>query len=306
MTSDNASPPQDLLWGIDLGGTKIEGIVIPAAGDPVPLLRQRIDTESNRGYHHIISRVVELVGAMKSELGMAPDRIGIGHPGVVDPQTGLMKNSNTTALNGTPLRKDLAEALGVPLNMENDANCFALAETLFGAARGANVVFGVIMGTGVGGGIVVNGRALYGCQGIAGEWGHNILIDNGESCYCGKRGCVETVISGPALSRYYAKLAGQELAFRDIAAAAQRGDPNAARTVERLVQYFGRAIAAVINILDPDVVVLGGGISNTPELYQQGVAETRRYVFNNRLETKIVPNQLGDSAGVFGAALLAA
>jgi fructokinase len=292
-----------MLWGIDLGGTKIEAAVLTSPEQVAA--RQRIPTEAHLGYEHILRQVSALVEALKSAAGEQPQRIGIGHPGVIDPATGLMKNSNTICLNGKPLKSDLEAALGVPVAMSNDANCFALAEAKFGAAKGKPVVFGVILGTGVGGGVVVNGHALYGTQGIAGEWGHNILLEGGAQCYCGKRGCVETVISGPALERFYAERSGAQAKLSEIAARAAR-DPAAKETVDRLTDYFGRAIAYVINILDPDVVVLGGGVSNIDALYSAGRLAAARFVFNNRMETVLIKNVLGDSSGVFGAALLAA
>ena len=292
-------------WGIDLGGTKIEGVVLGATDAPDPVCRIRVPTEADRGYRHVFGRIAELVRAMKAEVGTAPARLGIGTPGVLDPQNSTMKNSNTTCLIGQPLQRDLEAELGVPVALANDANCFALAEARLGAGRGAATAFGVILGTGVGGGVVVGQRALYGCQGIAGEWGHNLLEPQGPECYCGRRGCVETILSGPFLERFYAECSGERRPLPEIAGR-RANDPHAAATMERLTAYFGRAIASVINILDPDVVVLGGGVSNIDLLYDEGVRETARHVFNNRLETRIVKNELGDSAGVFGAAMLVA
>ncbi|HIG55385.1 MAG TPA: ROK family protein [Candidatus Latescibacteria bacterium] len=292
-------------WGIDLGGTKIEGVVLGATDAPNPLCRIRVATEAQQGYEHIVERIVGLVQAMRAETATEPKRVGIGTPGVLDPQNSTMKNSNTTCLIDRPLQHDLETALGIPVELANDANCFALAEARLGAGRGAKTTFGVILGTGVGGGVVVGQKALYGCQGIAGEWGHNLLDPEGPECYCGRRGCVETILSGPFLERFYAERAKQRRPLPEIAE--RRGqDPDADATIERLTTYFGRAIANVINILDPDVVVLGGGVSNIDLLYNEGVRETARHVFNNRLETRIVKNELGDSAGVFGAAMLVA
>ena len=292
-------------WGIDLGGTKIEGVVLGGTDAPGPLCRIRIRTEADRGYRHVLGRIAELLQAMEAEVGTAPARLGIGTPGVLDPQNSTIKNSNTTCLIGQPLQRDLEAELEVPITLANDANCFALAEARLGAGRAAETVFGVILGTGVGGGVVVGQRALYGCQGIAGEWGHNLLEPQGPKCYCGRRGCVETILSGPFLERFYAECSGEHRALPEIAAR-RADDSHAAATMERLATYFGRAISSVINILDPDVVVLGGGVSNIEILYEEGVRETARHVFNNRLETRIVKNELGDSAGVFGAAMLVA
>ena len=292
-------------WGLDLGGTKIEGVVLGSTENPDPLCRIRIPTEADKGYRHIVAQIAELVQTMSAETATTPTRIGIGTPGVLDPQQSTMKNSNTTCLIGQPLQRDLEAALSIPVALANDANCFALAEARLGAGRGAETAFGVILGTGVGGGVVIGTKALYGCQGIAGEWGHNVLDPEGPECYCGRRGCVETILSGPFLERFYAERANEHRTLSEIAA--RRGsDPHADASMERLVSYFGRAIASVINILDPEVVILGGGVSNIDLLYEEGVRETARHVFNNRLETRIVKNELGDSAGVFGAAMLVA
>jgi predicted NBD/HSP70 family sugar kinase len=297
----------DLHWGIDLGGTKIEGAVLASAEAPEPLCRIRIPTEAEGGYRHILSRIRHLVDRMQAEVRSGPERIGFGTPGVLDPTSQTLKNSSTLCYKGQPLKEDLEKLLGVPAVLANDANCFALAEARLGAGRGAETVFGVILGTGVGGGVVVDGRVLYGCQGIAGEWGHNCLDPEGPECYCGRRGCVETFVSGPALERYYLERGGQERSLRDIAQRHSRGsDPYAEATIQRLVAYFGQAIASVINILDPHVVVLGGGVSNVDVLYTTGVEAAARHVFNDRLETRIVRHALGDSAGVFGAAMLVA
>jgi predicted NBD/HSP70 family sugar kinase len=295
------------LWGVDLGGTKIEGVVLAGADTTGTVCRLRIPTEAEQGYEHIVEQVVRMVGMLEEAAGQPAPAIGIGTPGAVAPSTGLMKNCNTTSLNGRPLPQDLKSALKRDAIVANDANCFALAEAQLGAARGAEVVFGVIMGTGVGGGIVVNGKVLNGKQGIAGEWGHNLLEENGEPCYCGKRGCVETVLAGPWLEKYYARNSGNTLRLPAILAAARKGDDVfATQTLERLVQKFGEGISVIVNILDPDVIVLGGGVGNVEELYTAGVASLERFVFNNELTTQIVKPMLGDSAGVFGAAHLMA
>jgi predicted NBD/HSP70 family sugar kinase len=295
-----------VYWGIDLGGTKIEGVVLED-GKSEPRCRLRLPTEQEQGYMHIVGQMRKLVTQMKDQTGLKPAAVGVGTPGVLDPQTQTLKNSNTLCLNGQPLKADLERALGVPLELANDANCFALAEARLGAGKGAETVFGIIMGTGVGGGVVVRERVLYGCQGIAGEWGHNVLDEEGPACYCGKRGCVEKFLAGPALQEYYAGLAGQPLPLAEIVRRCEQGtDPHARATVQRLIAYFGRAIAYLINILDPHVIVIGGGVSNVELLYTEGVQAARPYVFNNRLETRVVKNQLGDSAGVFGAAMLVA
>ncbi|MGY8824682.1 MAG: ROK family protein [Candidatus Latescibacterota bacterium] len=294
-------------WGIDLGGTKIEGVVLTSTDEPAPLVRLRVPTEAARGYEHVIGQFRQLVDEMAAEIGARPARIGICTPGVIDPHTGNLKNCNATCLNGQPLARDIAEALAVEIITSNDANCFALAEARLGAARGAETVFGVILGSGVGGGIVVGNQALYGGQGIAGEWGHNLLDPSGPDCYCGRKGCVETILAGPFLERYYAELAGGNRLLSEIVERAERGvDEAAISTIDRLVTYFGRGIASVINVIDPHVVVLGGGVSNIDVLYSRGVEEAARHVFNYRMDTRIVRHELGDSAGVFGAAMLVA
>jgi len=242
-------------------------------------------------------------------MGYKPVKIGIGTPGTEDPKLGTMKNSNTTCLNGRRLKADLEKRLGVKLHMANDANCFALAEASMGIAKekypDAKVVFGVIMGTGVGGGVVVDGKVINGLQGIGGEWGHNLLDESGGPCYCGKTGCVEQVLSGPALQRYYYELSGVKKSLKEIYKAHQEGkDGHATKTMERLVRFFGVALSVVVNILDPDVIVIGGGVGNIDLIYTEGVVSLGKYIFNNRLDTPVLKPKLGDSAGVFGAAYL--
>lgn len=294
-----------LDWGIDLGGTKCECVVLE--GDEV-LLRHRIPTERAGGYEHMIGQIAKLVAECAEKIGQRPTLIGMGTPGARDPQTGLMKNCNTTELNGKPFKEDLERRLGVPVLITNDANCFALAETHLGAVRqhhpDAKVVFGIIMGTGVGSGIVINGRILNGHHGIAGEWGHNVLSPDGPECYCGKRGCVETFISGPALEAWYEAKAKRHLSLAKIAAATAH-DHVAKLTIDRLHLLFGQALANVVNILDPDVIVIGGGVGNVQSLYSVGRETILPSLFNPRFATPIIAPALGDSAGVFGAALLA-
>ena len=292
-------------WGLDLGGTKMECVVLE--GDKV-VLRERQPTPRDFGYAGIIEGAAALVERCAATLGRRPERLGIGTPGARDPQTGVMKNCNTTELNGRPLKEDLEARLGMPVLIANDANCFALAETHLGAVRDrypdARVVFGIIMGTGVGSGIVVDGRILNGHHGIAGEWGHNVLLPDGPECYCGKRGCVETLISGPALEAWYRGKTKRLLKLPQIAAAAAH-DQVARQTLDRLHRLFGQAIANVVNILDPDVIVIGGGVGNIDSLYSAGRQSVLPYLFNPRFTTPIIRPALGDSAGVFGAALLA-
>jgi predicted NBD/HSP70 family sugar kinase len=296
------------LWGIDLGGTKIEGVILQPDGISDPIVRTRIDTESFKGYDHIINQIVKLVEKMKEQSGLQPGKIGFGTPGVLDPILQTMKNCNSTALNGMSLKKDLEEKINVPVVLANDANCFALAETRWGVVKekcpDAQIVFGIIMGTGVGGGIVINNQVWNGKHGIAGEWGHNFLDESGGNCYCGKTGCVETVISGPATERYYEKLTGEKIKLKEISKRYAEGDAAAKQTIERLCDFFGKAVSVVVDILDPDVIVIGGGVGNIDALYIDGVEALKKYIFNNRVDVPILKPILGDSAGVFGAAAL--
>jgi predicted NBD/HSP70 family sugar kinase len=291
-------------WGIDLGGTKVEGIVLSPSGDVSA--RLRLPTEADKGYAHILDQIVRVVDRLAGESGLPrPKSIGVGTPGTMDPSSMLMKNCNTTALNHQPLHRDLESALRCDIKLANDANCFALAEATIGSAKGCAVVFGVILGTGVGGGLVVEGKVLSGAQGIAGEWGHNVLEPDGVPCYCGKRGCVETVLSGPALERFYFERTGRRLTLAEIVAR-RKEDEAAAETMDRLCSKFGEALSVVVNIVDPDAIVLGGGVGNIDILYTLGRAELEKWVFNDRLATKLLKPTLGDSAGVFGAAMLTA
>lgn len=302
---------QQSLWGIDLGGTKVEGTILKSAEEPEVLFRDRIATEANKGYDHIVSQVKAMFDLMAAHAGYRPDKIGIATPGALIPRKQVMKNCNTTALNGKPLKKDLIEKLGLPIEIANDANCFALAETKLGVVKqrfpDAQVVFGVILGTGVGGGIVVNGKIIDGHHGIGGEWGHNYLNPSiGYPCYCGKTGCNESILSGPALERFYAERAGKKHSLSQIVELAGKKNPAAVATVDRLMENFARAISVVINILDPDVIILGGGVGNVEQLYTDGVARIMKYIFNDVFEAPVVKPSLGDSAGVFGAAFLVA
>lgn len=294
------------LWGIDLGGTKIECAVLE---NGKPIIRQRIPTEADQGYSHILSQIKKLIEQVSTEIGEYPVKIGFATPGVLDPESNLMKNCNTVVMNGKPMKDDLENLLQAEIKLANDANCFALAETLLGAGRDfpdAEVVFGVIMGTGVGGGLVVNQKIIEGIHGIAGEWGHNILEENGEACYCGKRGCVETVISGAALEKFYQKISGNSLKLKAVVENYEQGnDQYAIQTIERLLEYYGRAISTLINVLDPNLIVIGGGVGNIDLLYTEGFERINKYLFNpGKLKTAIRKPVLGDSAGVFGAALL--
>jgi fructokinase len=287
--------------GIDLGGTKIEGVILDPDGHP--LVRRRVPTEQHRGYAHIVEATGGLVDDLRAQ---APEcaAIGVGTPGAVSSRSGLIKNSNTACLNGRDLPGDLRRRIGLPVMVENDANCFALAEATSGAGRGARVVFGIIIGTGCGGGLIVDGRLWSGPQHIAGEWGHHSIDPNGPECYCGQRGCVERFISGSAVQQRYRARTGAALAMDEIVARARVDEPGARAVFDDFLDHFGRAVANLIAILDPDVIVLGGGLSNIDELYDQGRAAVARYVFNDELRTPIRRNRHGDSAGVLGAALL--
>jgi len=288
--------------GIDLGGTKIEGIVLDESGRE--LFRKRISTQQESGYRHILNRIRELYEEMAKAIPGRPHTFGIGTPGAISPRTGFLKNSNTVCLNGQPLKSDLESLLGRRIEIQNDANCFAMAEALHGVGRGKGLVFGVIMGTGCGGGIVHKGEVIVGRQAIAGEWGHTSIAPDGPLCYCGKRGCVETYISGGGAEGRYAEKFGAKKPFREIEKDFYAGEPKAVEFMQTFFRNFGRALANVIDVLDPDIVVLGGGVSNFNALYHEGVAEVAKFVFSDSLETPIVKHQLGDSAGVIGAALI--
>jgi fructokinase len=291
--------------GIDLGGTKIEGVVLGDDGDI--LARRRIATP--REYEATLTALGALVAALESDADCVRCSVGVGIPGTVEPN-GLVKNANSTWLIGRPLITDLETVLGRPVRAANDANCFAISEAADGAGAGGGVVFGVILGTGVGGGIVVDGRPLDGPNRIAGEWGHNPLPwmtadeSPGPPCYCGKHGCIETFLSGPGLEADHHSATARRRTASEIAGDASGGDPRAIATLERYHDRLARALATVVNILDPDVVVLGGGLSNLPALPQ--VIQTRlpRYVFSHTVHTRVVRNVHGDSSGVRGAAWL--
>jgi fructokinase len=302
--------------GIDLGGTKIEGIVLDAAGGE--RARLRVPTPKD-DYQGILAAIVALVARLEKEADHRATRVGIGIPGTISPATGLVKNANTTSLIGHPLDRDLEALLQRPVRVANDANCFALSEAIDGAgARPAGagpspvprVVFGVILGTGTGGGVVVDERVLVGPNSIAGEWGHNPLPwprpDElpGPRCYCGKQGCVETFLCGPALARDHREHTGEALDAPDIAARAAAGDPAADATLARYEDRLARALASVMNVVDPEVIVLGGGLCNIARLYAAVPALWGRYVFSDDVATRLVPARHGDSSGVRGAAWL--
>jgi len=286
--------------GIDLGGTKIEGILLDDKFNVIE--RTRISTQQEKGYNSITDSIVSLVNSLKKISGDTVS-IGVSAPGAISKKTGLIKNSNTHCLIGKPLKEDLEQTLKQKIALDNDANCFTMAEATLGAAKEYNVVFGVIMGTGVGGGIVINGNLHRGRTYIAGEWGHHTLRIDGNKCYCGKLGCVETYISGPALEKRWTTLTGKTEALSSII---QNIDntKSGLQWKKEFLENFAIGLANVIDILDPDVIVLGGGVSNISFLYDEGRDYIYDKVFSDLVETPILKNQLGDSAGVFGASLL--
>jgi fructokinase/N-acetylglucosamine kinase len=331
---DFSTPAPSLRLGIDLGGTKIELVALDAGGQEV--LRRRVPTPQN-DYLATVAAVAALVHQAESELGQSGS-IGIGTPGAISPASGLMKNCNSTCLNGRPLQEDLERALNRNVRLANDADCFALSEATDGAAAGADTVFGVILGTGVGGGVVARGHLLRGANAIAGEWGHSPLpyfqfahaqadrnptgqhpatgeailhpwpspreFDAAPACYCGKKGCIETWLSGPALTADHVRYGGEDLLAHEIVQLANAGYGPCSTTLARYEERLARALAGVINLIDPDVIVLGGGLSNIARLYDTVPRLWPRYVFSDRVDTKLVPPKFGDSSGVRGAAWL--
>jgi predicted NBD/HSP70 family sugar kinase len=296
-------------FGIDLGGTKIEILALDAGGEE--LLRRRVAAPRD-DYAATLAAIVALVAEVERELGVAAGiaSVGVGTPGSRSPRTGLLRGSNSVWLNGRPIREDLEARLGRPVAVANDANCFALSEATDGAGQGAAAVFGVILGTGVGGGLVLNGRVLEGHNAIAGEWGHNPLpwADDderpGPACYCGQAGCIETFLSGPALAADHARHGGGTADAATIVARADAGDTRCLRTLERYESRLARALAHLINIVDPDIVVLGGGLSNIARLYENVPRLWGAWVFADAVDTRLVRNVHGDSSGVRGAAWL--
>jgi fructokinase len=282
--------------GIDLGGTKIEGILLDDSQNVIQ--RKRIATPQEN-YDAIINQISFLTNDLSKNID--DFTFGICTPGAISKQSGLLKNSNTQCLIGKPLREDLEQKLERKILMENDANCFAISEATIGCAKNYSMVFGVIMGTGIGGGIVIDGKIHQGRTNIAGEWGHHTLHQNGNQCYCGKKGCVETYISGPALEKNWEQLTGNKQSMPEIV-----NSENAmfGQWKENFLDNFGTGLANVIDILDPDVIVLGGGLSNIDFLYSDGIKNVYEKVFSELVDTPILKNSLGDSAGVFGAALL--
>jgi fructokinase len=294
--------------GIDLGGTKIEGIVL--GGDGTIHERLRVPTPQGP-YEESVAAITGIVADLEKRTGRKA-RVGVAHPGAISPATGLIKNANSTRLNGRPLKADLERALGREVRLANDANCLAISEAADGAAAGCGIVFGVILGTGVGGGVVVDGKALVGAQAIAGEWGHNPLPSPkdderpGPSCYCGRKGCIETWLSGPRVREQFTHRTGRDLQATEIADAARTGDAEAAAQMELYCDRLARALAGIINVLDPHAIVLGGGLSKIEQLYARVPQLWARYIFSEpgSIATKLLPPKYGDSSGVRGAAWL--
>ena len=295
-----------LRIGIDLGGTKIEGIALAADGRAVA--GRRIATPRD-DYDGTVRAIAGLVAAIEAEAA-SPGTVGVGMPGAISPATGLVKNANSTWLIGKPLQQDLDRAIGRTVRLANDANCFTLSEACDGAAAGSDVVFGVIVGTGTGGGIAVRQQVITGPNAVSGEWGHNPLPWPepeelpGEPCYCGRRGCIETFLSGPGLARDHERVTGARLDSEAIAGLAAGGDAQAEATLRRYEGRMARALASIINVLDPDVIVLGGGLSKLARLYENVPAQWAAWVFSDRVDTRLVPPRHGDASGVRGAARL--
>jgi len=285
--------------GIDLGGTKIEGVLVDESFQTIE--KERIATVQEDGYQSILEKITNMINRLNEKSDQSTT-IGICTPGAISKETGLIKNSNTQCIIGRDLQKDLENMLRHKISLENDANCFALAEARLGAGKNSNIVFGVIIGTGVGGGIIIDGKIHSGRTNIAGEWGHHCLHVNGNRCYCGKLGCVETYISGPALERHWSDLTNEELSLPDIIK--NYDQENFQKWRQTVLDNFGLALANVIDILDPDIIVLGGGVSNIDFLYNEGKNAVYDRVFSDTVDTPIVKNELGDSAGVFGACML--
>jgi len=289
--------------GIDLGGTKIESILL--SPDRTELYRERIPTPAGNHYDLIVKAVYGQVRAMAEKIPENNEfSIGIGIPGAVEKKTGLVHNANTTCLIGKPFQSDLEILCKKKIAMENDADCFTLTEALEGAGKGYGMVFGVIMGTGCGGGICINGKIWGGANGIAGEWGHFSVDPGGRTCYCGNRGCVETKISGSGVEASFFERFGRHLKMKEIVEGYRQGDEPCKLIFIQFLEDFGRALGGLISVLDPDVVVMGGGLSQIDEIYTLGVQQVRKYAFHKNIQTPILKNKLGDSSGVIGAALL--
>lgn len=302
MDENKVSSVQPHRIGIDVGGTKIEGIVLDSRGRELERLRS--PTPIEKGYGAVVERISENYRELVARIEGVPHTLGIGTPGSISPSTGLLRNCNATAMNGKPLQADLESQIGRSFSMANDANCFAYAETHLGAAAQFQDVLGLVLGTGVGAGLVVGGQLVTGRNGIAGEWGHMVLDPSGPPCYCGRRGCVERYLSGPSLALQYADLTGQQLDSEGVASRAKDGEKLAMVTLDRFLDYFAHAVANVVAVVDPQVIVLGGGLAGIDEIYTQGVERLSRLAFSDRFETPVLRNTMGNAAGVFGAAMI--
>lgn len=297
------------LWGCDVGNDFIHGVILKSAQEPEVLCSRQLPTESHLGYSHVLDRVKELVQQLGAEVGYLPTRLGLATPGTLVARTGLLKNTNISCLENQPLAADLAARLGVETTIGNDANCLALAETRLGVVAerfpDAKIVFGILMDRGIGGGLIVNGQIVRGNNGITGEWGH-IFLNPAEPhpCFCGKRGCIESILSVPALERFYAEICGTSRPLPDIVRRADNGDQAARATLQRLTNFFGHALSILVNVLDPDVIVIGGLTSAIKRLYTDGPHVIASYVIDHHFETPVVPSQLGELAIALGAAQL--
>ncbi|MDA8520658.1 ROK family protein [Acidovorax sp. NCPPB 4044] len=288
--------------GIDVGGTKIEGIVLDAGGQECE--RLRCATPVQEGYEPVVESIARLYESLAERVGQGKHTLGIGTPGSISPATQLLRNCNATGLNGRPLHRDLEARIGRPFAMANDANCFALAESRMGAAAQSQEVLGIVLGTGVGAGLVVHGRLVEGRNGIAGEWGHMVLDPQGPACYCGRRGCVERYLSGPALEQAYRQATGTDMDAARIVDRARAGEGAAAAVFDRFLDRFAEALANVVAVLDPQAIVIGGGLASIDELYTEGVRRLLERVFCDAYTTPVLRNRLGNAAGVFGAAMV--
>ncbi|GAB3586629.1 ROK family protein [Hymenobacter daeguensis] len=298
----------DNLWGCNLGNNTIEGVILQSAKVPEKLFSLQIPTESDLGYEHVLGRVKTLVEAMQTAAGYQATRLGLATPGTLVTRTGLLKNTNISCLEGQALAADLAALLSVETVVGNDANCLTLGETRLGVVAErfpeARIVFGILMDRGIGGGLVVNGHIVRGNNGITGEWGH-IYLDPAEPhpCFCGKRGCIESILSLPALERFYKEICGMPRPLAEIEARAEAGDQAARATLQRLTNFFGHALSILVNVLDPDVIVIGGQTSAIKRLYTEGPHVIASYVIDHHFETPVVQSGLGELAAALGAAL---
>ncbi len=302
MGENNINSALPYRIGLDVGGTKIEGIVLDGLGREV--VRLRCPTPIAYGYAAVVERISEHYRELVARIGGAAHTLGVGTPGSLSPSTGLLRNCNATALNGRPLQKDLENRVGRAFSIVNDANCFALAEARLGAATQCRDVLGLVLGTGVGAGLVLGGQLVVRRNGIAGEWGHMVLDPSGPPCYCGRRGCVERYLSGPALAREYADRTKQLVDAEEVVSRARAGEPAAAAVLDRFLDHFSHAVANVVAVVDPQVIVIGGGLASIDEIYTQGVERLGRLAFSDRFETPLLRNTMGNTAGVFGAAMI--